>query len=128
MSFPNEGKSFPGSPNEGSRRTGDTAAIGSTEFAGAMSAALNRAFEGHGSKIKIVAKLTGAHERTVKNWFRGSYGPSGAHLIRLARSSDVIFEAFVSLTGRAVPVGEGEVAALESRLIDLLISRQRDQN
>src|SRR5690606_8542443 len=62
MSFPNEGKSFPGSPNDGRRRTGDSAAIGSTEFAGAMSAALNRAFEGHSSKIKVVAKLTGAHE------------------------------------------------------------------
>nr|WP_281721283.1 hypothetical protein [Nitrosomonas nitrosa] len=44
-------------------------------------------------------RWTGAHERTVKNWFSGENGPSGAHLIVLAGNSDEVLEAFLALTG-----------------------------
>jgi hypothetical protein len=84
-----------------------------------MSKALNRGFAGS-SKIKTVAKLTGANERTVKNWFSGAYGPSGFYLVLLARHSNEVLEVFLALAGRDGLLQESEIAHLEERLIDLL--------
>ena len=53
--------------------------------------------------IKTIVKWTGANERTVKNWLAGTSGPSGEHLIALARNSDEIFETLLLLTGRERP-------------------------
>lgn len=44
-------------------------------------------------------RWTGASERTVKNWFSGANGPSGAHLIALAGNSDEVLGAFLALAG-----------------------------
>jgi hypothetical protein len=38
---------------------------------------------------KIVMRWTGASESTVKNWFAGTKGPSGEHLVTLVRHSDL---------------------------------------
>lgn len=120
MSFPNQGKSFPKS--NGRMRSGPNKA--STDFASAMSLALNRAFEGTRSKIKTVARMTGANERTVKNWFRGLYGPSGHYLVLLARHSDEVFDLFLILSGRQQLLKSHEIAKLEGRLIALLGRRR----
>lgn len=61
--------------------------------------------------VKTVMRWTGASERTVKNWFAGTSGPSGEHLIAVVRHSDAAFEAVMLLAGR------GEVAAAK-RLTD----------
>lgn len=53
--------------------------------------------------IKTIERWTGASERTVKNWLAGSSGPSGEHLVALARNSDEVFEAFLILSGRSAP-------------------------
>ena len=44
-------------------------------------------------------RWTGANERTVKNWYSGANGPSGAHPIALAGNSGEVVEAFLALTG-----------------------------
>jgi hypothetical protein len=88
---------------------------------------LHRAFDGSGSKTKTVARLTGANERTVKNWFRGLYGPSGHYLVSLARHSDEVFHLFVMLAGRSDVLESDEIAKLEKRLIAMLGRRRRRQ-
>src|SRR4051812_23242770 len=50
--------------------------------------------------IKTVVQWTGASERTAKYWLAGTSGPSGEHLIALARNSDEVFDAMLLLCGR----------------------------
>jgi hypothetical protein len=56
-------------------------------------------------------RWTGASERTVKNWFAGTSGPSGQHLVAVMRHSDAALESVMILAGRK------EVAAAK-RLVD----------
>jgi hypothetical protein len=121
MSFPKKGKSLPRSTAsiQGARYQSENL----TNFARAMSLALNQAFKGSRSKVKTVAKLTGANERTVKNWFCGTYGPSGPYLIMLVRHSDEILNVFLSLAGRDLLLESQEFDELAGRLIGLLSQR-----
>jgi len=50
--------------------------------------------------IKTAMRWTGASERTVKYWIAGERGPSGEHLIALARHSDIIFRMVLMLADR----------------------------
>lgn len=50
--------------------------------------------------IKTLTRWTGASERTVQNWLAGVRGPSGPHLVALARHSDAVHSAYLSLTDR----------------------------
>ena len=45
-------------------------------------------------------RWTGASDRTAKNWLSGCCGPSGGHLIQLARESDTVLAAILGLAGR----------------------------
>jgi hypothetical protein len=47
-------------------------------------------------------RWTGASERTVKYWFAGERGPSGDHLIALARHSDAVLYVVLALAGRHI--------------------------
>lgn len=64
--------------------------------------------------IKSAMRWTGASERTVKYWFAGERGPSGEHLIALARHSDVIVNAILMLADRHKP--DGNVLSSEARI------------
>jgi hypothetical protein len=100
--FPKMGKTFP-----------DTAsrALPEQHYAEAIAAALTNELGESRRAIKTVMRWTGANERTVKNWFAGTSGPSGQHLIAVVRHSDAVFEAVMALAGR------NEVAAAK-RLVD----------
>ena len=50
--------------------------------------------------VKTVKRWTGASERTVKYWIAGERGPSGEHLIALARHSDIVFHMVLLLADR----------------------------
>ncbi|RAP40807.1 hypothetical protein BYZ73_13675 [Rhodovulum viride] len=50
--------------------------------------------------IKTAMRWTGASERTVEYWFAEERGPSGEHLIRLARHSDRVFRMVLIGAGR----------------------------
>jgi len=47
----------------------------------------------------MAMRWAGASERTVKYWFSGERGPSGDHLIALARHSDAVLYVVLALAG-----------------------------
>ena len=48
------------------------------------------------------ALAAGASERTVKYWFQGKRGPSGEHLVSLARHSEAVLIVLLALADRVV--------------------------
>ena len=50
--------------------------------------------------VKTITAWTGASERRFKNWLAATHGPSGEHLVHLARHSDEIFELFLLMADR----------------------------
>jgi len=79
----------------------------------------------HGA-TKRVMRWTGASERTVKNWFAGSKGPSGMHLIGLIRNSDEVFEAFMQLTQREPKLLSQSLQEVREKLLEVLGVLGRD--
>lgn len=70
-----------------------------TSFAAAIAEALEEEFGDTPSKVKVVARLTGANEKTVKNWFYARNGPNGESLVELMRHSTVILNLILSMAG-----------------------------
>src|SRR5947199_10180839 len=95
MSFPKKGKSFPNCSN------GDGGRLDATiNFALEIAAALERTLRDRNTRIKTVAGWTGAHERTVKNWLSGRYGPCGSHLVVLIQHSAEVLNAVLTMSRR----------------------------
>ena len=82
--------------------------------------ALREEFGGSNSATKTVMRWTGASERSVKNWFAGSNGPTGDHLVALLRHSDSVVEALVDVAGRRRLVTSTNLAALTVALRNAL--------
>lgn len=57
--------------------------------------------------VKTAMRWTGASERTVKYWLAGERGPSGCHLIALARHSDAVLMAILVMADRLQTDGDG---------------------
>lgn len=89
--FLKEGKKLPRNP----RRPGDN-----DEFRRALAAALKNELGTTHQAIKTVMRWTGASERTVKHWFAGTHGPSGHHLVAIARHSDEVLMCFLVAADR----------------------------
>lgn len=90
--FPKMGKTFP---------DGDGRRVDRLEYQAAISTALKRELGGSHRAIKTAMKWTCVSERTAKNWFAGSHGPAGEHLIELLRNSDEVATAVLALSGRS---------------------------
>ena len=88
--FPKKGKGFPG--------TGGTR--GKLDYAASIATALRGELGDSHQAIKTVMRWTGATDRTAKNWVTGIRGPTGEHLISLARHSDAVFEVIIRAAGR----------------------------
>ena len=73
---------------------------GKPSYAIAVGSALQQELGDSHQATKTVMRWTGAGERTVKNWFAGTSGPRGEHLLALVRHSDAIFDTFLRLAGR----------------------------
>ncbi|OIQ24334.1 MAG: hypothetical protein BM562_18335 [Alphaproteobacteria bacterium MedPE-SWcel] len=116
MSFPEKGKFFPG--ESGYNRKAEQLATGG--FVVGIAAALKQSLGNSRAGVKTVAAWTGANEKTVKNWFSGAYGPSGAHLIALARHSDEVLGSFLAMAGREDLMVAIKLAAAEEAISDLL--------
>jgi hypothetical protein len=69
---------------------------------------------------KTVMHWTGASERTAKNWLHGDAGPSGAHLLSLARNSDGVFAAMLRLADRQASPGGERLDVLRESLLTLV--------
>jgi len=89
--FRKSGTSFPTSAGNGSEHL---------SYARMISAALQKELCNERGATKIVMEWTGASDRCVKNWFAGAKGPTGKHLIALARNSDSVFWAILQLCSR----------------------------
>jgi hypothetical protein len=112
MSFPKMGNFFPSAPGDGFPPNGRS-------FAHEIAAALNRASSESAVHVKTVADWTGANERTVKNWFAGTYGPNGEHLLILARHCDQVLDAMIVMMDRRELLVSHRVADIERRVRDL---------
>ena len=116
MSFPKKGKFFPketGYNGKGGHQTNGC-------FVEEIASALKRSLGDSRAGVKTVAAWTGANEKTVKNWFSGTYGPSGAHLIALARHSDEVLGTFLAMAGREDLMVAIKLAAAEDAISELL--------
>jgi hypothetical protein len=69
-------------------------------YEAAIAAAVRQELGGSHQAIKTLMRRTGASARTAKNWLSGSAGPTGAHLIELMRTSDLVYEVVLELAGR----------------------------
>jgi hypothetical protein len=72
------------------------------DYRKAMAMALREELGSTNRAIKMAMRWTGASERTVKYWLAGERGPSGDHLIALARHSDAVLFVLLALAGRHV--------------------------
>lgn len=93
---------------------------GGLNFNAAISAALRRELGPTHQAVKTVMSWTGASESTVKTWLIGSHGPSGEHLVALARNSDEVLRTFLLLADRTGAVRSIRLAALRTHLIEAL--------
>jgi hypothetical protein len=71
-----------------------------TRYEHAIALAVRRELGGSNKAIKTLMGRTGACARTAKNWLSGRSGPTGAHLVALMRSSDLVFEEVLRMAGR----------------------------
>jgi hypothetical protein len=108
MSFPKEGKVFP--------RTVEDAA-----YALAIAGALRRGVGETHQAVKTVARWTDASERTVKNWFSGACGPSGAHLLRLIQRCDEVLEVVLRMAGREQAIATWKLAIARDKLAEVVM-------
>jgi hypothetical protein len=102
MSFPKRGKFFPKRGKSFPKRGKDDRNfnVDDRAFAIKIASALKAELKGQTSRAKVVARWTGANERTVKNWILGRYAPSGRHLVVLAQHSDQVLNAILSMADR----------------------------
>ena len=122
------------SPRGKSLPEGPDPPTSSRQFAEAVAEALRRDFGGTHRAVKTVARLTGANGRSVKNWFNARNAPSGRHLVNLARCSDAVLEAFLSMSGRRgliaakTMVDAGQKLRQMLTLLEQLQEERSDQN
>lgn len=121
MSFPKKGKFF---PNE-TGYAGNGRHVPDNWFADEIASTLKRSLGDSRAGAKIVASWTGANEKTVKNWFAGRYGPSGEHLVALARHSDEVLEMFLAMAGREGLMVAMKLVAAEQAIEELLVAVRR---
>lgn len=114
------GKFFPG---EGCGANGGVSPDGRSHAA-EIAAALHRTLDSTRAGAKTAAGWIGADERTAKNWLSGRYGPSGKHLVALARNSDEVLNTFLAMAGRPDLVASAKLAAAEQAISELLSTVQ----
>lgn len=107
--FPKMGKVFPGRDMDIRSR-----------YSAAVAYALRRGVGDTHQAIKTVMRWTGANERTVKNWFSGANGPSGAHLIVLVGNSEEVLEAFLALAGHNQVLAAKKLVDARAKLAEIL--------
>lgn len=88
MSFPEMGKLLPNGSGHDEK------------FAKLVANVLCRSLGERSSAIKIVARWTGACERSVKNWFAGQNAPSGDHFLELVRHCPDMLDEFLAAAGQ----------------------------
>lgn len=104
--FPKSGSKLPGAksrPSEG-------------DYLDEIRGALRGELGGTNGATKTIMSWTGASDRTARNWMGGAVGPSGYHLICLARESNAVLAAVLALCGRPELALSTDVHAVEVAL------------
>ena len=96
-------------------------------FVDAIAVALRREYGGTHAAIKTVVALTGANERSVKNWFDAKNGPRGESLIALCSHSDAVLETFLLMAGRTQHLQAKKVVEATNKLRDVLLALEELQ-
>ena len=109
MSLPKEGRNF---------RSESGKTILPVSFATAVAEALHRGFGDAREGIGTVVALTGANERTVRNWFDAKNGPGGEYLVTLCRHSDEVLDTLLMLSGRTGHVRFTSLEQVKKQLIE----------
>jgi hypothetical protein len=91
-----------------------------SEFERAVASALKSELGSSHRAVKTVMAWTDASERTAKHWLAGTHGPSGRHLIALARHSNAVMTYFVTATGRHPLLVGMQLAELRSKLLNTI--------
>ena len=87
------GKTFP-------KSSGKIVVSEDDNFRSVIAKSLRIGFGGNHTAAKSLMAITGAGERTVKNWLEGKNAPNGENLVELVRHSDEVLEAFLLMAGR----------------------------
>jgi hypothetical protein len=105
--FPKTGRKFPtGLQPEGG------------EYASSIADALRTELGRSHRATKTLMRWTGASDRTAKNWLSGCCGPSGSHLIQLARESDIVLSAVLGLAGRNRHMVGADLLQIKTALVN----------
>lgn len=96
-------------PTPGSRQ--------SDSYAASIADALRTELGQSHRATKTLMRWTGASDRTAKNWLTGCCGPSGDHLIQLARESDTVLAALLGLAGRNQHMVRADLLSIRSALM-----------
>lgn len=90
------------------------------QFVRGIAAALQTELGSTHQATKTVMRWTGASDRSVKHWFAGTHGPSGAHLIQLMRHSEEVTKTVLSLAERRVSLNTTAAEDLRRHLLAAL--------
>lgn len=90
------------------------------DFSSLVATALRNELDDTRRNIKTIMAWTDASERTVKNWLAATHGPSGDHLVRLARHSDEVFELIILLSERRPVVTTVSLMRLRTHLAETI--------
>jgi hypothetical protein len=105
--FPKKGKEFPQ----------ETKGMSSRELATVIGNTLRDELGSKHMAAIIVARWTGANEKTAKNWLAGTRCPSGPHLISLARESEAVMATLLVLAKRELNVSALSLISLKAGLM-----------
>ena len=103
-------------PKTGTLFPGRGATITEQEYASRIREALRDELGGSRAAAKSIMRWTGASNRTARNWLNGAASPSGFHLVCLARESNAVLAALLSLSGRAELALSADIHAVEVAL------------
>ena len=103
-------------PKTGSKVPGANVSPTEANYLTEIRSALRRELGGTGAATKTIMRWTGASDRTARNWMSGSAGPSGYHLICLARESNAVLSAMLAMSGRAELALSSDIHAVEVAL------------
>ena len=95
------------------------------EYANRIGAALRSQLGGSHRATETVMNWTGASDRTARTWIHGTSGPSGAHLIYLARESPSVWEAVCDWTGHPEAILALDIHASEVALAQAIGALER---
>jgi hypothetical protein len=103
-------------PKSGSEVPSFGAKPAEADYISEIREALRRELGGTRAATKTIMRWTGASDRSARNWMSGAAGPSGYHLICLARESNAVLAVILAMSGRTELALSADVHAVEVAL------------